>query len=243
MVSQALSSKQSVLVSGTNLKTVNNVSLLGSGSINIDKNFVGLSEVDNTRDLDKPVSNITKNLLDSKQAKLISGQTIKTINNENLLASGNIVIDKVSLGLGNVENTADIDKAPSSAVLSLLDDKQQLLLSGHNLKTINNINLLSSGNLVIDKNFVGLGNVSNTADTDKPLSSAMTQALATKQNLLIPGTTLKTLNGANLLGNGDIVINKSTLGLNNVDNTSDSNKRNIFNTHLYIIFIFTYVII
>lgn len=60
-VDTALSGKQATLVSGTNLKTVNSTSLLGSGNVAV-------------------------------QPTLVSGTNIKTINNESLLGSGNISI-------------------------------------------------------------------------------------------------------------------------------------------------------
>ena len=54
-------SRQATLVSGTNIKTVNGTSILGSGNIEV-------------------------------QPTLVSGTNIKTINNESLLGSGNITI-------------------------------------------------------------------------------------------------------------------------------------------------------
>lgn len=50
------SSKQDSLVSGVNIKSVEGVSLLGSGDIDISKSSVGLANVDNTSDVNKPVS-------------------------------------------------------------------------------------------------------------------------------------------------------------------------------------------
>lgn len=60
-------SKQATLVSGTNIKTVNSESLLGSGNIAV-------------------------------QPTLVSGTNIKTVNNESLLGSGNITIQGGSGG-------------------------------------------------------------------------------------------------------------------------------------------------
>lgn len=60
-------------------------------------------------------------LYDSKQDKLVSGQNIKTINNESILGYGNLKIDKQTIGLGQVDNTADLDKPISEAVQQVLD--------------------------------------------------------------------------------------------------------------------------
>lgn len=76
---------------------------------------IGLGSVNNTSDLGKPISTATQLALDdkastasvaAKQATLVSGTNIKTINSTTLLGSGDLVIDKSSVGLGSVENTA-----------------------------------------------------------------------------------------------------------------------------------------
>lgn len=58
----------------------------------------------------------------------------------------------------------------------------------------------------LTKSDVGLSNVDNTADIDKPLSTATTLALSGKQDTLVSGTNIKTLNGATLLGSGNITL-------------------------------------
>ena len=58
----------------------------------IDKSDIGLSNVDNTSDLSKPISTATQTALDGKQATLVSGTNIKTVNGQSLLGSGNISI-------------------------------------------------------------------------------------------------------------------------------------------------------
>lgn len=65
----------------------------------------------------------------------------------------------------------------------------------------------------ISKSMVGLGNVDNTSDANKPVSTAQQTALDLKANLNSP-TFTGTVNG----------ISPSMVGLGNVDNTSDANK-------------------
>ena len=67
-----LTSKQSTLVSGNNIKTIEGQSILGSGNIDLTKNDVGLSNVDNTSDANKPISNATQSALNAK-ADLVNG--------------------------------------------------------------------------------------------------------------------------------------------------------------------------
>jgi hypothetical protein len=56
------------------------------------KTALALNNVDNTSDADKPVSTATQTALNAKQATLVSGTNIKTINSQSLLGSGNIDI-------------------------------------------------------------------------------------------------------------------------------------------------------
>jgi hypothetical protein len=60
---------------------------------------------------------------------------------------------------------------------------------------------------------VGLSNVDNTSDANKPVSSAAKTALDLKGNLASP-TFTGTVSG----------IDKTMVGLSNVDDTSDANK-------------------
>lgn len=53
---------------------------------------------------------------------------------------------------------------------------------------------------------VGLGNVDNTSDLSKPVSTATQSALDGKQATLVSGTNIKTINGSTLLGSGDLTI-------------------------------------
>lgn len=66
----ALNAKQATLVSGTTIKTLEGQSLLGSGNIDLTKSDVGLANVDNTSDLNKPISTATQTALNAKQDTL-----------------------------------------------------------------------------------------------------------------------------------------------------------------------------
>ena len=61
----------------------------------------------------------------------------------------------------------------------------------------------------VTKEQVGLGNVDNTSDADKPVSTAVQAALDGKQDTLVSGTNIKMLNGESLLGEGNITIDLS----------------------------------
>lgn len=64
--------KQATLVSGTNIKTIEGQSILGSGNIDLTKSDVGLSNVDNTSDANKPISTATQTALDLRLRTLLN---------------------------------------------------------------------------------------------------------------------------------------------------------------------------
>ena len=176
------------------------------GAVLLTKADVGLENVDNTADMAKPVSAAQQAALNQKQDTLVSGDSIKRLNGESLLGSGDVTISKSNLGLGNVDNTADLDKPVSTAQRAALDQKQNNLVTGANLKTVNGQDLLGAGDVAITKGGVGLANVDNTSDADKPVSTAQRGALDRKQDALVSGDNIKTINGMSILGGGDIVI-------------------------------------
>lgn len=89
----------------------------------VTKEQIGLGKVDNTSDLEKPVS------LAQQEAIRVASQTVKdavdqyTVNGKKI--SENPVISKEDIGLGNVDNTSDIDKPISTAVQEALNEKQE----------------------------------------------------------------------------------------------------------------------
>ena len=78
---------QATLVSGTNIKTINNTSLLGSGDIT-----VGDVTLTGTQTLTNKTIAYASNTLTGVQPTLVSGTSIKTINSTSLLGSGNITV-------------------------------------------------------------------------------------------------------------------------------------------------------
>jgi hypothetical protein len=111
--------------------------------------------------------------------------------------------------------------ALSSADWTTFNGKQDSLVSGTNIKTVNSTTLLGSGNIAVeptitagttgqyyrgdktfqtlDKTAVDLANVDNTSDANKPVSSATQTALNAKQDTLTL-TTTGTSGAATLVG-------------------------------------------
>lgn len=76
-----------------------------------------------------------------------------------------------------------------------------------------------SSNITVTQSDIGLGNVNNTSDVNKPISTATQTALDGK----VP--TTRTVNGHAL--SADVTVTKSDVGLSNVPNTDATNAANI----------------
>jgi fructose-specific component phosphotransferase system IIB-like protein len=108
-----------------------------TGTVTLAKGDVGLSNVDNTADADKPVSSATQTALNAKQNTLVSGTNIKTVNSTSLVGSGDVTV-------------------------------QETLVSGTNIKTINDESILGSGNITIS----GGGGISDGDKGDITVSAS-----------------------------------------------------------------------
>ena len=177
---------------------------------------VGLGNVNNTSDLDKPISNATQKELDKLDAKI---DKINTDQRTDLSAhlrdfSNPHKVTKEQIGLGNVDNTADLDKPISTATQKAIDDAK----AANNTALDNHANRTDNPHKVT-KDQVGLGNVDNTADINKPVSVAQQNALDTLSNSL--NTAINNHVGNT---NNPHQVTKEQVGLGKVDNTSDLEK-------------------
>lgn len=71
-----------------------------------------------------------------------------------------------------------------------------------------------------------LSAVQNTADADKPVSTAQSAAISLKQNVL-DSSNLKTVNGLTLLGTGNVIIPRGATSLTALDYSNRSSLRNV----------------
>jgi hypothetical protein len=162
---------------------------------------------------------------------------------------------RANLGLGNVNNTADVDKPISNATqtaLNLKANSTDLALKANatdlDLKAPIASPIFTGTVSGITKSMVGLGSVDNTADVDKPISTATQEALDTKVSTATFSTTIATkanstdvntalalkASAADLdlkaptaspIFTGTVSgITKSMVGLGSVDNTADVSK-------------------
>ena len=134
-----LNGKQATLVSGTNLKTINNSSLLSSGNLSLQPTLVSgtnIKSINNSSILSSGNLNL--------QVPLVSGTNIKTINNTSLLGSGNISL-QTPLVSGTSIKTINNNSILGSGNISL----QEQLVNQSNIKSINGTSILGAGNLSV----------------------------------------------------------------------------------------------
>ena len=292
-----ISTKQDKLVSGSNIKTVNGTSLLGSGNIEIN------ASADNVPTLQTSVQGTTNNYiyssgqndkygvisdfytdiaytsdkasihtdwyywgntdkymvdgaagwsiegattlqaglmtasdktkldgidLSTKQDKLVSGSNIKTINGTSLLGSGDITIEG---GSGNVDLTDYYTKSETNALVNpklsqvtltqaeydaLSTKEENVLYIISDAENVDPSNLATKAELNTKQDVISdLGTIRSgaalgaTALQEVPSTYALKSEIpdiTTKQDVLVSGTNIKTVNGTSLLGSGNIEV-------------------------------------
>ena len=206
----------------------------------VTKTMVGLGNVDNTSDANKPLSTSAQAALDLKAntSEVTSGLALKA-NIASPTFTGTVSgITKTMVGLGNTDNTSDANKPVSTATQTVLNFKEDIT-NKSTTTTLGTSDILyptqkavktyvdatvSGATPDADANTMGkiklAGDLGGTATlptvpalASKANSSDVTASLALKANLASP-TFTGTVSG----------ITKTMVGLGNADNTSDANK-------------------
>ena len=137
----------------------------------IDKTMVGLTNVDDTSDANKPVSTATQSVLDLK-ANISAPSFTNRIS-----VTGNAVISQ------------NITVGGNGAIIGTFRVSQNIYENGQLLSNV--YATLASPTFTgdvsgITKSMVGLANVDNTSDANKPVSTATQSALEVKANISSP---------------------------------------------------------
>lgn len=140
------------------------------------KNDIGLGNVpnlDTTNAVNNSHTHSNKSILDlitepfTTSLKSLYDGAVTSINN--LLLTGQRLI-----------TSGEITKLSNTSGTNTGDETTSSIQTKRPLKTIEGQSLEGSGNIDLTKNDVGLGNVDNTSDLDKPISTATQQALNNK---------------------------------------------------------------
>lgn len=174
----------------------------------------------------------------SKQDTLVSGQNIKTINGQSVLGEGNIAIqggtsnwDDITgkpefatvATTGSYNDLSDKPEIPSDYIENITDSDTEFSIdTAFNYKSGKKYSLSFSKTGGFDVIIGGVGDtqrkINLSIDTDiiatkedladyQPVGDYATKTeLASKQDTLVSGTNIKTVNGQTLLGEGNIEI-------------------------------------
>jgi len=231
----------------------------------ITKAMVGLSNVDNSADIDKDISTLTQAALNLK-APLASPTFTGTVTlpagtvTSGVILDGTVVnadinasaaIDWTKLAISSTVDSTEIGyvNGVTSAIQTQLDAKlasadaastyQQKVVdvSDTEISYLNGVTGGIQGQIDlkapinnptftgtvggVTKSMVGLANVDNTADTAKPVSTAQATAIGTAKTEAIADAATA---AGTAISNAVAALTKSSVGLGNVDNTSDANK-------------------
>jgi len=191
---------------------------------------LGLGNVNNTSDANKPISTVTQTALDTKEDKSNkSDNIISDATSITKYPSVKAIKDYIDSQSGTTGTVADATMA-NKGKIQLAGD-----LTGTASTPVIANNAITDAKVAngISASKVGLGNVDNTSDANKPISTATQTALNLKANTsdltleISRATTAEALKAplASPTFTGTVSgIDKTMVGLGNVDNTSDANK-------------------
>ena len=237
-VFDALAAKQATLVSGTNIKTIEGQTLLGTGNIDLAKSDVGLGNVDNTSDANKPVSTATQTALNAKQDTL----TLTTTGSSGAatLVGATLNIPQYSGGgstawgaiTGTLSSQTDLQTAldgkvdENSAITGATKtkvtyDAKGLVTAGADATTAD-IADSTNKRYVTDANLTVIGNTSGTNTGDNAVNSLYSGLAASKQDTLVSGTNIKTINSTSLVGSGDVAVQATLVSATNIKTINGS---------------------
>lgn len=244
-----MATKQDLLVSGTNIKTINSQSLLGEGNI----------EIESGSDIPFLFINSSTHLSGDFAAvkNAIANKTPFELYYVNILGYGDIAAPEVCFVSGeNIQATFHFESTTANHTVvqttitptgvsadTSYHSYQEQLVSGTNIKTINGESILGEGNLEISGsggttdytqltnkpqiNSVELSGNKSLSDLGIPTKTSeltndsgfltsipdeyvteteLNAGLGNKQDTLVSGTNIKTVNGESLLGSGNIDI-------------------------------------
>lgn len=231
-VETQINTKQDTLVSGTNIKTINGTSLLGSGNITLETPEGGLSDAVSDGKL--------YGRKDGTWSEIVipdtSGLATKT-ELSNKLDTETYNADKATFALKTeipdtstfiTTETADSKYQPKGTYLTEVPDEyvtdteltEQLALKANANELSNYLTIASATSTYATKTDLDSKLDTSTYTSDKSTFATTTQ-LASKQDTLVSGTNIKTVNGQTILGEGNIQIETPEGGI--ADAPSDDN--------------------
>lgn len=140
-------------------------------------------------------------------------------------------VTKSQIGLGNVNNTSDANKPVSTAQATAIADAKKAgtdaqATADEAKDAISDHTSNKSNPHSVTKSQVGLGNVDNTSDANKPVSTAQATAIADAKKA---GTDAQSaIDAHEALTNNPHGVTAAQVGLGNVPNVSTNNQKPTF---------------
>ena len=188
---------------------------------------IGLENVDNTTDANKPVSTAQAAAI----SDAVSDHNIETENVHGIADTAELV---TQTQLTNAISGAEVDQSALAGVgLEWNGATDQFDVDSTHITTATQTALDLKANLAgptftgtvsgITKSMVGLGDVDNTADSAKPVSTATQTALDLKANLSAPTFTGTVTSTNDVVVNGNLTVNGTTFSASSTSITIEDN--------------------
>ena len=216
-----ISTKQDTLVSGTNIKTINNQSILGTGNIEITTGTGGITDAPsdgtiygrqngNWVEVNVDTSDLaTKEELESKM-DVEGGEFTGTVAVPILALMHSSQGMMYQIQSGQKETTFRTMNAGQDTVNFMVQYSTPLKLTEagiwENGTLLENKYALLSDIPTVPTNISTFTNDAGYITSDDLTEYATTEQLNLKQDTLVSGTNVKTINGASILGSGNITI-------------------------------------
>lgn len=197
----AWNGKQDELVSGTNIKTINNISVLGSGNINIEGGGGGAAQ--NVWYATCPTGAST------------TAKVVTTTSGDFALTSGNMVrVTFTNANTASATLNVDGSGAISARMVSGSSTTAYYWSAGETVDFVyNGTYFLASGKGTATTTYYGVTKLtSSTSSTSTSLAATGSAVKAAydlangKQDALVSGTNIKTINNETILGSGNITV-------------------------------------
>jgi hypothetical protein len=179
----------------------------GSTTVSGAKTNLGLNNIDNTSDINKPISSATQSALNGKE-NAINKSTNTALGTSDVLfptqnAVKTYVDNQVSLGVvdatttskGKIQLGGDLAGTADAPTVPGLANKENAILAGTTSQYFRG----DKSWQLLNKTVVGLANVDNTSDLIKPISTATQIALNSKEDSSNKSTSV-------ILGNSDVLF-------------------------------------
>lgn len=218
--------KQNQLVSGSNIKTINDISLLGSGNLQVGGvNYSAGTGIDITEDV---ISNTITSYDDLTDLPTIPSKTSDLINDNDFVSENQLADVAFDGSYTSLSNTPTIPDSTSQLVndsnfidstqlATDLATKQDTLVSGTNIKTINGVSVLGAGDIIVTGGSATDVQINGTSITSGGIANIVTESAYN-------ASTNKIATKSDIPTNTSQLTNNSNFAVTNSDNNFSTNQ-------------------